>query len=55
MPVISRVGLLGCVMLRIPYSPDIRLTDGGKVVSLKGRLCFTPQNHYFSASGIHFC
>jgi hypothetical protein len=40
---------LGCEMLRIPYCADSRFADGGNVVS------FTPQKHYFSASGTHFC
>jgi hypothetical protein len=36
---------------RIPYCPDYRLTDGGKVVSPHS----TPLKHYFSASGTLFC
>jgi hypothetical protein len=40
-----------CVLLyslsdRIPHCLDNRLTDGGRS---------TPQKHYFSASGTHFC
>jgi hypothetical protein len=48
-------GLKGCEMLRIPHCLDNRLTDGGKVVSLINRLRYTPQKHYFSTSGTHFC
>jgi hypothetical protein len=33
------------------FSLDNRLTDGGKVVSLKRRLSFTPRN----IPGTHFC
>jgi hypothetical protein len=29
--------------------------DGGKVVSPTYQLRSTPQKHYFSASGTHFC
>jgi hypothetical protein len=36
-PVASRGGLQGCVMLRIPYCLDNRLTGGGKAVSPKQR------------------
>jgi hypothetical protein len=42
-------------MLRIPHCLDIRLTDGGKVVSPTHRPRSTPQKHYFSASGNNFC
>jgi hypothetical protein len=42
-------------MLRSPPCLDSRLTDGGKVVSPTHRRRFTPQKHYFSASGTHFC
>jgi hypothetical protein len=42
-------------MLRIPYCLDTLLTDGGKAVSLTHRQRSTPQKHYFSASGTHFC
>jgi hypothetical protein len=42
-------------MLRIPHCLDNRLTDGGKVVSLKQRPNFTPQKHYLYVSGTHFC
>jgi hypothetical protein len=34
---------------------DNRFTDGGEVVSPTHRLRSTPQKHYFSASGTHFC
>jgi hypothetical protein len=42
-------------MLRIPHCLDSLLTDGGKVVSPTLRPRSTPQKHYFSASGTHFC
>jgi hypothetical protein len=42
-------------MLKIPYCVDNRLTDGGKVVSHTHRPRSTPQKHYFSVSGTHFC
>jgi hypothetical protein len=43
-------------MLRIPHCLDIRLTDGGKVVSPTHPPHFTPQKHYyFYVSGTHFC
>jgi hypothetical protein len=42
-------------MLRIPHCLDNRLTDGGKAVSPKHRPRSTPQKHYCSASGTHFC
>jgi hypothetical protein len=38
-----------CEMLRIPHCLHNRLIDGAKVGS------FTPQKHYISASGTHFC
>jgi hypothetical protein len=50
-----RAGLQGCEMLRIPHCLHSRLTDGGKVVSPTRRLRSTPQKHYSSASGAHFC
>jgi hypothetical protein len=34
---------------------DNRLTDGGTFVSPTHRPRSTPQKHYFSASGTHFC
>jgi hypothetical protein len=34
---------------------DNRLTEGGKVASPRHRQRSTPQKHYFSASGTHFC
>jgi hypothetical protein len=43
-----------CEMLRIPDYLDIRLTDGGKVVSPAHRPRST-KKYYFSASGTHFC
>jgi hypothetical protein len=42
-------------MLRIPHFLDNRLTDGDEVVSPTHRQRSTPQKHYFSASGTHFC
>jgi hypothetical protein len=42
-------------MLRIPHCLDSRLTDGGKVVNPTHQLHITPQKHYFSAFGTHFC
>jgi hypothetical protein len=54
-PVTGCRGLYGCKMLSIPQYLDNRLTDGGKVVSLSRLPRSTPQKHYFSASGIHFC
>jgi hypothetical protein len=42
-------------MLRNPHCLDNLLIDGGKVVSSMHRPLSTPQKHYFSASGIHFC
>jgi hypothetical protein len=54
-PITGLGGLQVCEMLRIPHCLDSRLTDGGKVVSLTHRPCFTPQKHYyFSVSGTHF-
>jgi hypothetical protein len=41
--------------LRILHCLDNRLTDGGKVVSFTHWSRSTPQKHYFSASGTHFC
>jgi hypothetical protein len=54
-PVTGCGGLWGCDMLRIPHCLDNRLTDGGKVVSPTHWPHSTPQKHYFSASGTHFC
>jgi hypothetical protein len=54
-PVTGRGGLQSCEVLRIPYCLDNRLTDGGKVVSPMHRQSYTPQKHYFSASGTNFC
>jgi hypothetical protein len=42
-------------MLRIPHCLDSRLADGGEAVSPTHRPRSTPQKHYFSASGTHFC
>jgi hypothetical protein len=39
----------------ITNCPDIGLTDGGKVVSLKHRQRSALQKHYSSASGTRFC
>jgi hypothetical protein len=54
-PIIGRGGLWGCEVLRISHCLGNRLTDGGKVVSPTYQLRSTPQKHYFSASGTHFC
>jgi hypothetical protein len=54
-PATGRGGLYGCEMLRIPHILYNRLTDGGKVVSPAHRPLSTPQKHYLSASGTHFC
>jgi hypothetical protein len=40
-----------CEMLMIPHCLNTRLTDGDEIVSFKRRPHFTPQKHYFSASG----
>jgi hypothetical protein len=53
--VTGRGGLYGCEMLRIPHCLDSRPTDGGKVVSPTHRRRSTPQKHYFSVCGSHFC
>jgi hypothetical protein len=42
-------------MLRIPHCLNNRLKYGSKVVSPTHRQRSTPQKHYFSASGTHFC
>jgi hypothetical protein len=42
-------------MFRIPHCLDNRLIDGGKVVSPTHWPRSTPEKHYFSASGAHFC
>jgi hypothetical protein len=55
MPVTGRGGLQSCETSTIPHFLDNRITDGGKVVGLTRRLSSTPQKHYFSASGTHFC
>jgi hypothetical protein len=54
-PVTGRGGLYGCETSRLPYSPDNRLRDGGKVVGPTHRPRSTPQKHYLSASGTRFC
>jgi hypothetical protein len=48
-------GLESGEMLRIPHCLDNRLIDGGEAVSPTQRPHFTPQKHYFSVSGTHFC
>jgi hypothetical protein len=50
----SRGGLQVCEILRIPHCLDNRLTDGGKVVTLRTGRSLLPRNN-FSASGTHFC
>jgi hypothetical protein len=42
-------------MLMIAHCLDNRLTESGKVVSPMHRKRSTPQKHYFSTSGTHFC
>jgi hypothetical protein len=54
-PVTGRGSLQDCEMLRITHCLGNRLTDGGEVVSPTHRPHITPQEHYFSASGTHFC
>jgi hypothetical protein len=39
----------------VKYPTLIRLTDDGKFVSPSHLPRSTPQKHYFSASGTHFC
>jgi hypothetical protein len=41
-------------MLRIPHCIDNWLTDGGNISPTQWPH-FTPQKHYFSASGTDFC
>jgi hypothetical protein len=50
-PVTGRGDSHGCEMLRLPRFLDIRLTDGGEVVSLTPQPPFTPRN----IPGTHFC
>jgi hypothetical protein len=45
----------GCEILRIPYCLDNQLTDDNKGISHTHQPRSTPQKHYFSASGTHFC
>jgi hypothetical protein len=52
--VIGRGGLYGCEILRISHCLDIRLADGGDVVSLTHRSRSTSQKMYISASGYYF-
>jgi hypothetical protein len=42
-PITDRGGPHGCETLRLPHFVDIRLTDGGEVVSLTCRPSFTPR------------
>jgi hypothetical protein len=42
-------------MLRIPHSPENRLTDGDEVVSLKHLTHSTPQKKTVSVSGTQLC
>jgi hypothetical protein len=42
-PVTGRDSPQGCEKSRLPFSFDIRLTDGGKVLSLPCRPPFNPQ------------
>jgi hypothetical protein len=50
-PVTGLGGLQGCEMSRLPHFLDIRLTDGGEVVSLTSLPLFTPRK----IPGTHFC
>jgi hypothetical protein len=50
-PVIDREGPEGCETFRFPHFLDSRLTDGGKVVSLKPRSHLTPRK----IPDTHFC
>jgi hypothetical protein len=43
MPVTGHEGTKGCETLRVPHYLDNRLTGGGKVVRLRRRPPFTPQ------------
>jgi hypothetical protein len=43
-PVTGRGGQQGCETSKIPHYLDIRLTDGGKIVSLTRWSRFTPQS-----------
>jgi hypothetical protein len=54
-PVTGCGGLLRCEVLRIPYSLDNRLIDGGKIVSPTHRPRSSPQKRHFYPSGTHFC
>jgi hypothetical protein len=54
-PVTGRGSLWGCHMIRVPYYLNIRLTDGGKVVSPTHWPRSIPQKYYSSASDTHFC
>jgi hypothetical protein len=54
-PVTGLEGLWGCEVLRIPHCLDSRLIDGCEVVNPTHRPRSTPQKHYLSASGTHFC
>jgi hypothetical protein len=42
-------------MLRIPYGLDNRPAGGNKFGSPTYRPRSTPQKHYYSPSGTHFC
>jgi hypothetical protein len=50
-PLTVREGPYGCETSRFPHFLDIRLTDGGEVVSLTRRPPFTPKE----ILGTHFC
>jgi hypothetical protein len=54
-PVTGLGGLQGCEMLRSPHCLDNWLKDGEEFVSPMYQPPSTPQKHYFSASGTHFC
>jgi hypothetical protein len=50
-PVTGRGGPEGCEMSRLPHFLDIRLTDGGEVVSLMHQ----PSSTLRKIPGTHFC
>jgi hypothetical protein len=50
LPLTGREGPLGCETSRLPHFLDNRLTDGGEVVSLTGRLAalYLPEYSWYS-------
>jgi hypothetical protein len=53
--VVVRGGLQGFEMLRISDCLDIRLTDGGEVVTSCTGHAQIPRNIFISVSGTHLC